>query len=149
MPSAKTNCFVDTNVPVYTVDPEEPEKRALAADLLERVMASRALILSPQSLNECYRIVTDRGRIMSRKEARRFIGALSAFCVASSGYEVTKQAWRIQDATDFAWWDCMLLSSASLAGAEYFLSEDLQHERQLEGMTILNPFRLDPLHQLF
>jgi predicted nucleic acid-binding protein len=149
MPSAKTNCFVDTNLLVYTLDPEEPEKRALAADLLERVTASRALILSPQSLNECYRIVTDRRRIMSRKEARRFIGALSAFCVAPSGYEVTKQAWRIQDATNFVWWDCMLLSSASLAGAEYFLSEDLQHERQLEGMTILNPFRLDPLHQLF
>ena len=40
MPSAKTNCFVDTNLLVYTVDPEEPEKRALAADLLERVTAS-------------------------------------------------------------------------------------------------------------
>ena len=149
MPSAKTNCFVDTNVLVYTVDPEEPEKRALAADLLERVMASHALILSPQSLNEWYRIVTDRRGIMSREHARRFIGALSSFCVAPSGYEVTRQAWRIQDATKFAWWDCMLLGSALLAGAKYFLSEDLQHKRQLEGMTILNPFRLDPLHQLF
>jgi predicted nucleic acid-binding protein len=149
MPSAKTNCFVDTNVLVYMVDPEEPEKRALAADLVEHMMASRALILSPQSLNECYRIVTDRRRILSRKDARRFIGALSSFCVAPPGYDVARQAWRIQDATNFVWWDCMLLSSALLAGAEYFLSEDLQHERQLEGMTILNPFRLDPLHQLF
>jgi len=43
----------------------------------------------------------------------------------------------------------MLLSSASLAGAKYFLSEDLQHQRQLKGMTILNPFRLDTHHQLF
>jgi len=149
MPSAKTNCFVDTNVLVCTVDPEEPEKRMLAADLLERVMANRALILSPQSLNECYRIITDRRRILSRKDARRFIGALSSFCAAPSGYDVTRQAWRIQDATNFVWWDCMLLSSALLSGAEYFLSEDLQHKRQLEGMTILNPFRLDPLHQLF
>ena len=95
MPSVKTNCFVDTNLLVYTVDPEEPEKRALAADLLERVVASRALILSPQSLNECYRIVTDRRRIMSRVDAQRFIGALSSFCVTPSGYEVMRQAWRI------------------------------------------------------
>ena len=149
MPSAKMNCFVDTNLLVYTVDPEEPEKRALAADLLERVTASRALILSPQSLNECYRIVTDRRRIMPRSDARRFIGALSSFCVAPSGYEVTKQAWRVQDATNYVWWDCVLLGAALLAGAEYFLSEDMQHERRLEGMTILNPFRLAPLHQLF
>jgi predicted nucleic acid-binding protein len=149
MPSVKTNCFVDTNLLVYTVDPDEPEKRALVADLLERVMASRALILSPQSLNECYRIVTERRRVMPRADARRFIGALVSFCVAPSGHEVTRQAWRIQDLTNFAWWDCLLLSSALLSGAEYFLSEDLQHERRLEGMTILNPFRLDPHHQLF
>ena len=50
MPSARTNCFVDTNLLVYTVDPEELEKRALAANLLERVAASRVLVLSPQSL---------------------------------------------------------------------------------------------------
>ena len=108
------------NVAITLIDPEEPEKRALAADILERIAASRALILSPQSLNECYRIVTDRRRIMSRADARRFIGALSSFCVAPSGYEVTRQAGRIQDATNFVWWDCMLLSSALLAGAEYF-----------------------------
>jgi predicted nucleic acid-binding protein len=149
MANAKTSCFVDTNVLVYTVDPSEPEKRALAGDLLERVMVSRALILSPQSLNECYRIVTDRRRLMPREDARRFVSALVSFCVAPSGYEVTRQAWRIQDATNYTWWDCMLLSSALLAGAEYFLSEDMQHERRLEGMTILDPFRLDPPHQPF
>ncbi len=149
MPSAKTSCFVDTNVIVYTVDPEEPEKRAQAADLLERIITSRGLILSPQSLNECYRIIADRRRLMSRVAARRFIGVLSTYCTAPSGYEVTKRAWHIQDTTNFVWWDCMLLGSAMLAGAEYFLSEDLQHERQLEGMTILNPFQLDPNHQLF
>jgi len=34
------------NVTITLVDPEKPEKRALAADLLERVAASRTLILS-------------------------------------------------------------------------------------------------------
>lgn len=148
MPSVKTNCFVDTNVIVYTVDPKEPEKRALATDLMESIMTRHALILSPQSLNECYRIITDRRRLMSREAARRFIGSLRSYCIAPSGYETTKLAWHIQDITDVVWWDCMLLSSAILAGAEYFLSEDLQHERQLEGMTILNPFLVDP-HRLF
>jgi predicted nucleic acid-binding protein len=145
MPSAKTNCFVDTNVIVYTVDPREPEKRAQAADLLDRTMTNQILIRSPQCLKESYRIIADRRRLLSRVDARRFVDVLSTYCTAPSGYEVTRQAWHIQDTTNFAW-DCMLLSSAILAGAEYFLSEDLQHERQLEGMTILNPFLLDPLH---
>jgi predicted nucleic acid-binding protein len=149
MPNAKTSCFVDTNILIYAIDPKEPVKRSLAGDLLDRTTKSHALVLSPQSLNECYRVVTDRRNLMPREAARRFVAVLSPYCVAPSGYEVTKQAWSIQDATNFPWWDCMLLSSALLARAEYFLSEDLQHERQLDGMTILNPFKLTPHHRLF
>jgi predicted nucleic acid-binding protein len=149
MPSEKTSCFVDTNLLIYALDPREPEKRTLVSDLLTRMIKSGRLVLSVQSLNECYRVVTDRRRLMPQADARRYIASLSGFCVAPSGYQVTQQAWRIQDATNFGWWDCVLLGAASLAGVTYFLSEDMQHERQLFGMTILNPFRLDPRHQMF
>jgi predicted nucleic acid-binding protein len=144
MPSAKTTCFVDTNVLVYTVDPDEPERRSRAIELVRHAIEKSALVLSPQSLNECYRVITERRRMMPRLDARRFIAGLSPYCVAPLGYETTRQAWRIQDATNFSWWDCMLLASALLAGVRYFLSEDMGHERQVEGMTILNPFRLHP-----
>jgi predicted nucleic acid-binding protein len=30
------------------------------------------------------------------------------------------------------------------AGGRQLLRKDLQHERELEGTTIVNPFRLDP-----
>jgi predicted nucleic acid-binding protein len=86
---------------------------------------------------------------MAREDAREFIQSLSPFCVAPSGLQVTQQAWRIQDATNFGWWDCLLLGAASLASVTYFLSEDMQHEQRLFGMTILNPFRLDARHQMF
>jgi predicted nucleic acid-binding protein len=143
MPNEKANCFLDTNLLIYALDPSEPEKRALIGDLLMRMVTSGQLVLSVQILNECYRVPTDRRRIMPRTDARRFIASLSVFCVAPSGYLVTEQAWRIQEATNFNWWDCLLLGAASLAGVTYFLSEDMQHEQQLFGMTILNPFRID------
>jgi predicted nucleic acid-binding protein len=149
MPSGTTSCFIDTNVLIYAIDPSEPDKKALAGDLLERTIKRRALVLSAQSLNECYRALTGRRRIMPRDEARRFVAVLSPFCLAPSGFEVTRQAWRIQDSTNYAWWDCVLLGSAALAGVRYFLSEDLEHERRVEKMTILNPFRLHPRHDLF
>jgi predicted nucleic acid-binding protein len=149
MPSAKTNCFVDTNVLVYTVDPNEPERRRRAIELVRHAIKNSALVLSPQSLNECYRVITERRRVMPRPDARLFIAGFSPFCVAPLGYEVTRQAWRMQDATNFSWWDCMLLASASLAGVRYFLSEDMGHDRRIEGMTILDPFRLDPNHLPF
>jgi predicted nucleic acid-binding protein len=148
MPNGTMSCFVDTNVLVYTVDPSEPEKRRRAVQWLTRMIRNRTLVLSPQSLNECYRAVTDRRGLMPRQEARRFVAALAPSCTAPAGFAVTREAWRIQDAVAFGWWDCMLLAAASLANCRIFLSEDMQHEQKLWGLTILDPFKLDPDYDL-
>jgi predicted nucleic acid-binding protein len=137
------SCFVDTNTLVYTLDAAEPRKRQLAADLLRRTIGNRTLVLSAQSLNECYRVITDRRRMMPREDARRFVGALMPFCTAPYSREVTSLAWRIQDAAGFSWWDCVLVGSAVLAGCAVFLSEDMGHGRTLRGLTIMSPFDLE------
>lgn len=99
------------------------------------------LVLSQQSLNECYRVLTVR-RKLARSQAREFIDVLVPFCTAPLDIDVLRRAWRVQDATGFGWWDCLLLGSALAAGCDVFLSEDLQHERTVETLTILNPFAL-------
>jgi predicted nucleic acid-binding protein len=148
MPNAKMSCFVDTNLLVYTVDPSEAAKRPLMSDLLRRTIRSRMLVLSVQSLNECYRVITNRRRMMPDGDARRFIEALVPFCTAPLGFDVTRLAWRIQDASGYSWWDCLLLGSAAAADCKVFLSEDMQHERAIGDLTILNPFKLSPDHEL-
>jgi len=85
---------------------------------------------------------------MPRNEAQLFVFALSAFCRAPYDFDVTRMAWQIQAESGFGWWDCTLLSSAVLAGCDVFLSEDMQHERTIESLTILNPFKLAPDFQL-
>jgi predicted nucleic acid-binding protein len=104
-------------------------------------------VLSPQSLDECYRVVIEKRGLMPRNEARLFVYALSEFCTASYDFEVTQTAWQIQDRHGFGRCDCMLLASASIARCDFFLSEDMQHERTVEDLTILNPFKLDPNFQ--
>jgi predicted nucleic acid-binding protein len=145
MPNAKTNYFVDTNILIYAVDPAEREKRSVAADLLRRMIGNRTLVLSAQSLNECYRVITDRRRMMPRADARRFVAAFVPFCSAPYSSEVTSLAWRIQDAVGFSWWDCVLVGSAVLAGCKVLLSEDMQHGHTLNGLTIMNPFDSETL----
>jgi predicted nucleic acid-binding protein len=142
------NCFVDTNLLVYAVDPSEPEKRRRAVEWLTLTIKNHTLVLSPQSLNECYRVVAEGRRLIPRAEARRFIAGLAPFCSAPAGFAVTLEACRIQDAWGFGWWDCLLLASAALADCGTFLSEDMQHEQELGALTILNPFRIDPEHYI-
>jgi predicted nucleic acid-binding protein len=143
MPNGKMNCFVDTNLIVYTIDPLEPEKRQHAKDFLSRVINQHTLILSAQSLNECYRVVTGKRGLMPRNKARLFVGALSKYCTAPYDFHVTQRAWKIQDKHGYGWWDCMLLAAASSARCDVFLSEDMKHEERVEGLVILNPFKLN------
>jgi predicted nucleic acid-binding protein len=85
---------------------------------------------------------------MSREDAREFIATLSPSCTAPLDYAVTRRAWLIQEEIRLSFWDCLLLASASIAGCEIFLSEDMQHERQILNLKILNPFTLDHLTEL-
>jgi len=148
MPNGKMSCFADTNLIVYATDPAETEKRPLIADFLAEIVRNHTLVLSPQSLNECYRVVTEKRDLMPRSEAQRFVRAWQKYSTAPYDFDVTQQAWEIQDRHGYGWWDSMLLASALLAKCELFLSEDMRHEQKIGSMTILNPFKLGPAFAL-
>jgi predicted nucleic acid-binding protein len=109
--------------------------------LLTDLASSGTLVLSPQSLNECYRALTERRGLLPREAARVYVVYLNRFSTAPYDFDVTQLAWRIQDRHGFSWWDCVLLASASRADCGVFFSEDLQHGRRVEDLTIMNPFR--------
>ena len=112
-------------------------------------MISRGtLVLSPQSLNETYRVIADKRFLMARPAARDFVGKLARFSTAPLDYAALQHAWILQDETNYNIWDCLLLASASLAGCGYFFSEDLQHERQILNLRVLNPFALESIDHL-
>src|SRR5207244_13322586 len=67
MPNARMNCFVDTTLLVYPIDPGNRRKQEIAADLLRAIVRDGTLVLSAQSLNELYRVTTDRRSLLTRK----------------------------------------------------------------------------------
>jgi predicted nucleic acid-binding protein len=144
MPNERRNCFIDTMLLVYAKDPSSPQRQLIAADLLRTVARAGTLVLSAQSLNEFYRVTTDRRGLLTRDEARAEVTRLEQFCTAPYDFEVTQLAWRIQDRHGFSWWDCVLLASAVHAGCSVFFSEDLQAGRRIESLTIINPFQTGP-----
>ena len=140
MRSMTARLFVDTNILIYALDPAEPERRTVSADLLRRTIKSQLLILSPQSLNEAYRVLTQRRRLMPIAETRAYLGGLAPWCLAPLDADTTLRAWSVQDETGYGWWDSLLLASALRAGCKLFVSEDMQDGREIAGMRITDPF---------
>jgi predicted nucleic acid-binding protein len=132
--------FVDTNILIYALDPAEPMRRQVSADLLRQTIRQRTLTLSPQSLNECYRVLTRRRRLIPLDQARAYIRTLAPWAIAPLDAETMQRAFAIEDATGLGWWDCLMLASALAAACRLFVSEDLQDGRDVDGMRIANPF---------
>jgi predicted nucleic acid-binding protein len=132
--------FVDTNILIYALDPDDPQKRQASADLLRRTISNRTLTLSPQSLNECYRVLTQRRRLMPLDQARGFIRVLAPWAIAPLDARTTERAFAVQDEMNTSWWDSLMVAAALLAECRIFLSEDLQDGREVAGMRITSPF---------
>ncbi len=132
--------FVDTNILIYALDPADPVKRRVSADLLRQTIRSRSLTLSPQNLNECYRVLTDRRHLMPAGDARGYVRTLAPWAIAPLDAATTEKAWEVQDTAKLSWWDSLLIASALRAGCRLFVSEDLHDGLQIEGLRIANPF---------
>lgn len=147
MPSARMSCFLDTNLLIYALDPAEPAKRERAALLLRMIAREDGLVLSAQSINECYRVLVFRRKIMAEEEARAFLSTLEGWCKAPLDFSTVRLAWEVRDTTGFSYWDCVLLASALQAGCSTFLSEDMRAGK-VGTLTIVNPFTMPLDHVL-
>jgi len=139
------NWFVDTNVLIYAIDNRFPAKKEIADLWLGELARHKAIVLSPPSLNEFYSVATLQLGLARNSSTRDQAWDLARWCTAPLDAEVSRDAWRIEDETGNCYFDCLLIASARRADCSFFLSEDLQHERRIGDLTILNPFLTSPL----
>lgn len=133
--------FIDTNVLIYAVgdDPTESHKRQVARDLLD----TTDLALSVQVLSEFVWQSTrpNRGPKLSVDEALDFATEWRRFSVQDLTAGVFDEAIVLLDAHRFNWWDCLIIAAARAQGCDILYTEDLQDDRVIDGLRIVNPFR--------
>jgi predicted nucleic acid-binding protein len=132
--------FFDTNILIYAIDRNEPEKRYVAVEWLRQARLAAGLVINPQVLNECYSVAKSKMPAVPRSEVREFLRSMFEFCWAPLDRRTTEIAWSLQDALDYSWWDCLLLASALQSECSTFVSEDLVTGQSVGGLTIINPF---------
>jgi predicted nucleic acid-binding protein len=130
---------LDTNILVYAFDERETFKRHLSLQILGAA-AQSGYRLALQAIGEFY-AVTTRRKILpparAAEELEQFIRSFETFLPSQSAYSIAaEEAARGR----FSYWDAVLLASASDAGCDVILSEDMADGARLGAITVRNPF---------
>ena len=133
--------FFDTNILIYSIslDQAEAEKCQRAAELLRRDDGA----LSIQVLQEFYTQATrpTRPHRLSHEIAADLITAWTRFPIQEMTLALFKRALEMKRRYDFSYWDSAIIAAAQALGCSELYTEDMSHGRQVEGVTIINPFR--------
>jgi predicted nucleic acid-binding protein len=141
-PSSFSRAFVDTNVLVYAVDEDEPEKRDAARELLGSTQPGE-LALSAQVLGEFYVTVTRKlARPISEAQAAELLQWLELLPVVAIDAALAKHAVAVSRSAQLSYWDGLVVAAAVRAGCRRLLSEDLNDGQVIATVRVENPFRL-------
>jgi predicted nucleic acid-binding protein len=136
--------LVDTNVLVYRCDPQHPEKREVARELLRQGLAHERLRVPHQAVVEFVSVVTrsPQGRsLLPREEAwRQAEDLLAAFPVLYPNAGLVRTALRGMAAYQLSWFDAHMWAYAEHFGLPEILSEDFEHGRLYGSVRVRNPF---------
>jgi len=133
--------FVDTNVLIYAHDLDAGLKHDRAVSLVSDLWEKENGILSVQVLQEFYVNVTRKiSRSLTPASARGVIQNYLAWHVETNEPSTVLLASEIGERNLLSFWDALIVASASKAGADRILSEDLNHGQVIEGILIENPF---------
>lgn len=132
--------FVDTNVLLYaiSVDPDETDKRNLAAALLRE----RDLGLSAQVLQEFYVQATrsTRSDALTHAQAAGLVEAFGRFPVLAAAFDLVVAAMGSRERFGLSYWDAAIIEAARALRCAEVLSEDLGADQDYGGVVVRNPF---------
>ena len=136
----RARSFFDTNVLVYADDKAVPAKQRRALDLIAEHRRARTGVVSLQVLQEYFVTVTRKLRLDPRI-ARRKVELIAEFDVASPEVADILAAIDLHRLHGVSFWDALVLRAAKQAGCSILLSEDMQGNREIDGVQIVNPFK--------
>jgi predicted nucleic acid-binding protein len=131
--------FVDTNVFIYALDRGDLKKQQAAKAWRTELWKSHSGRTSFQVLQEFYVNVAQKWPD-AREQARAEVRDLLAWHPAPVDGAILERGWKIQDRYRLSFWDALIVAAAKSLGCRFLLTEDLQADQEIDGITVVNPF---------
>ena len=132
--------FLDTNVLVYSVDLESPEKRQRALELIDRGLTEHTACISFQVVQETLNVLIRKTETPVDRIRQLMDSTLVPLWQVYPSASLYQDAISIQGRYGFSFYDSLIVAAALEAGCTRLYSEDLQHGQQVQRLTIVNPF---------
>lgn len=140
-----TEVFLDTNVLLYAVDDKDVAKRDGARRWLAACWDRRCGRLSTQVLNEFYSNVRKKfSSALSAGDARAEVRRYQHWKPWVIDHPTIETAWAVESRYGLNYWDALMVAAAQHQGCTLLLTEDLQHDQQIDAVRIVNPFIAGP-----
>ena len=132
--------FLDSNILVYFVDEHDSKKQKIAEKLIKNSVEMKTGVLSTQSLQEFYSVVTKKS-LCAKEEAKIIIEKFrNTLPITQISVQHILKAIDISIQTQFSFWDSLIVSAAHSSGCVIVYSEDMSHNQIVNGVKIINPF---------
>jgi predicted nucleic acid-binding protein len=131
---------LDANILFYSVDADAGDQQDRAREILRRAARSYDCFLSLQTLCEFFAATTRKRKLTTAEASAQIEDWQLLFPVVAATPGSLRLAMRAVEHHNLSFWDALQWAVAKQAGASLFLSEDLQHDRELEGVRFRNPF---------
>jgi predicted nucleic acid-binding protein len=136
--------LVDTNILVYAYDRAEQAKQKRARNILDWLESRECGTVSTQILGEFFWIVTRK--LAEPLTLRQAYVELERHLRSWRTFEITRavvlEAGRGCVRFQMPFWDAQIWATAKLNQIPQVLSEDFQHDRVIEGVEFVNPFKV-------
>ena len=134
--------FLDTNLFIYQLDTEDEAKSLIANRIIREGIYHGNASISFQVVQECLNSMLRKAQIcLTPVQTEQYLDAsLKPLLRVYPSILLYKTSLRIQARYQFGFYDSLIIAAALESGCTTLYSEDMQHDQQIERLTIKNPF---------
>ena len=139
----KDKYFLDTNVFVYSFDSSENIKSSIARDLIQNALKEQLGCISSQVIQEFLNVSTKKfDPPLTIEDSRKYLNTvLAPLCEIYASVDLYRKTIETFERWRYSFYDSMIITAAIQANCSILYSEDMQHNQNIQSLTIVNPFR--------
>lgn len=131
--------FIDTNLLVYSMDQNYPDKNEKSREILRRIRDQYLGVVSTQVMQE-FHVAATRKLGVDPLLSKNIIRQFENFEVVTISPELIYEAIDCSIAFQLSFWDSLIIVSAESAKCREIWTEDLNSGQIIRGIRIVNPF---------